>query len=84
MLEYPRQFEVRRVSRNGGFRWSSEWIHVSHALAEEHIDLEPVDDGVWTLYFGPLRLGRFHEREQRIEISTGTKRHRRASPMSSD
>ena len=77
-LEYPRQFEVRRVSRNGGFRWNSDRVHVSHALADQHIGLEPVDDGVWTPCFGPLRLGRFHERERRIEISAGTKRRRRA------
>ena len=31
------------------------------SLLEEYVGLEEVDDGVWSLYFGPLLLARFHE-----------------------
>jgi transposase InsO family protein len=65
-IEYPGHFEVRRVSRNGGVRWKKEWLNVSHALAEEYVGFEEVDDGVWSLYFGPLLLARFEERELRL------------------
>jgi putative transposase len=59
--EYPGHFEVRLVSRNGGIRWKKSWVNISHSLLEEYVGLEEVDDGIWSLYFGPVLLGRFHE-----------------------
>ncbi len=59
--EYPGHFEVRKVSKNGGIRWKKGWVNISHSLLEQYVGLEEVDDGVWSLYFGPLLLGRFHE-----------------------
>jgi putative transposase len=36
-----------------------------------------IDDGVWNVYFGPLKLGRLLERHMRIEDAYGKlKRHR--------
>ena len=66
-LEYPAHFEVRLISRNGGIRWLSEWVNVSHVLGGEYVGLEEIDEGEWDLYFGRLRLGRFHEPLRRIE-----------------
>ena len=60
-LEYPAHFERRLVSRNGGIRWGSGWVNVSHVLEEEYVGLEEVEDGVWAVHFGPLLLGRFDE-----------------------
>lgn len=73
-IEYPAHFEVRRVSRNGGIRWkhssatgpNNGWVNVSHVLAEEYVGLDEVDDGIWSVYFGPVALGRFDERELRL------------------
>jgi transposase InsO family protein len=70
-LEYPGHFEVRLVSRNGGVRWQKAWVNVSHVLAEEYVGFEEVDDGEWDLYFGPMKLGRFHERLRRVEDARG-------------
>ena len=64
--EYPGHFEVRRVSRNGGIRWKRGWVNVSHALLEENIGLEETADGIWSVYFGPMFLGRFHEDKLRL------------------
>ena len=74
-IEYPSHFEIRRVSRNGGIRWHAHWVNVSHILAEQYIGLEEIDNGVWTVYFGSLDLGRFHERTLSIEDALG--RHKR-------
>ena len=63
---YPGHFEVRYVSRNNGIRWNSTWINVSSTLREEYVGCEEVDDGVWNVWFGPLLLGRFDERELKI------------------
>jgi len=80
-IEYPGHFEVRRVSRNGGIRWNSNWVNVSHVLATEFIGFEEVDDDLWNVYFGPVWLGRFHEKELKIEDALGRKRRRKVLPM---
>jgi putative transposase len=59
-LEYPAHFETRKVSTNGGIRWHSDWINVSHLLGGEYIGLEEVAVGVWAVYFGPVFLGWLH------------------------
>jgi transposase InsO family protein len=76
-LEYPDRFEVRYVSANGGIRWNSHWVNVSVVCAGDYVGLEEIDDGIWNIYFGPLRLGRLHERHMRIEDEYGRlKRHK--------
>lgn len=65
-ITYPGHYEVRRVSRNGGIRWGSRWVNVSHVLAELDVGFEEIDDGLWEVYFGPVWLGRLHEATCRI------------------
>lgn len=65
-VTYPVHFELRRVSRNGGIKFGSRWLNVSHVLAEEYVGLEEVDDGVWAVYFGPLLLGRFNQQDLKL------------------
>ena len=55
--DYPAHFEVRKVSTNGGIRWHSRWINVSHLLGGDYIGLEEIDHDVWAVYFGPVSLG---------------------------
>jgi len=76
-LEYPDRFEMRYVSTNGGIRWNRDWVNVSIVCAGEYVGLEEIDDGIWNVYFGPLKLGRLHERHMRIEDEYGRlKRHK--------
>ena len=70
-LEYPDRFELRYVSANGGIRWNSDWVNVSIVCAGEYVGLEEIDDGLWNVYFGSLKLGRLHERHMRIEDEYG-------------
>lgn len=67
----PAHFELRLVSANGGIRWQSGWVNVSHVLAGEYAGLEEIDDGEWDLYFGRMKLGRFHKRLRRVEDAQG-------------
>jgi transposase InsO family protein len=76
-LEYPDRFEVRYVSANGGIRWNHQWVNVSHTCVGEYVGLEEIDDGVWNVYFGPLKLGRLLERHMRIEDAYGRLKRRR-------
>jgi len=77
-LEYPDRFETRYVSANGGIRWNSQWVNVSTVCAGEHVGLEEIDNGIWNVFFGPLKLGRLLERHMMIEDAYGRlKRHDR-------
>lgn len=44
---------------------------MSHVLAGESVGFEAIDDGEWDLYFGPMKLGRFHEPPRRVEDARG-------------
>ena len=70
-LEYPDRFGVRYVRANGGIRWNRRWVNVSTVCIGEYVGLEEIDDGIWTVYFGPLKLGRLNERHMRIEDQYG-------------
>ena len=84
-IDYPAHYEVRLVSRNGGIRWNCEWVNVTQTLGGEYVGLEEVDNDLWDVYFGPLKLGRFNERTLRIEDHLGrTQRRGKVSPMSPD
>lgn len=86
-FEYPSHYELRLVSTNGGIRWKSHWVNVSHVLGGEWVGLEEIDDGVWTLWLGPLEVGRFIEREMKVEDLLGKlkrRERRKVLPMSPD
>jgi putative transposase len=75
-LVYPDRFEVRYVSANGGMRWNKDWVNVSSVCIGEYVGLEEIDNGIWNVYFGALKLGRLDERLMRIEDQYGLlKRH---------
>lgn len=70
-LEYPDRFEVRYVSANGGIRWNKQWVNVSTTCIGEYVGLEEIEDGIWNVYFGQLKLGRLLERSMKIEDAYG-------------
>jgi len=61
-LRYPDYYEVRKVSSNGVVYWRNKLVYISHLLKDEEIGLEEIDDGIWRVYFGPVKLGQFDER----------------------
>lgn len=70
-LIYPDHFEVRKVSANGGIRWENECVPVSHTIIRQYIGFEEVDYKRWEVYYGPLKIGRFHEDKLKIEDDYG-------------
>lgn len=65
-LEYPGHFIVKRVTNAGIFRLKHKLLFLAHALRQLHIGLEETDDGVWSIYFGCVLLGRADERDGKI------------------
>lgn len=64
-LEYPGHAEIRRVDQNGYASWRRP-LFVSTALADHPVAFEEIDDGLWTVTFATVVLGRFDERLHRI------------------
>jgi len=64
--EYPGHFEGRKVSAAGTFRFNVRQIFLGSALAQEYIDLEETEDGIWGIDFYDVRLGTLDERDGRI------------------
>ena len=65
--DYPAHFEARYVSRCGAFKFKRRQIFLSQALSEEWIAFEEVADGVWSLYFYDVLLGRLDERDFKLQ-----------------
>lgn len=64
--EYPGHLDIRRVSPIGQISWGGQLLFVSGALAGEDVAFEEVDDGLWTVYFAHVVLGRLDERQGQI------------------
>ena len=62
-LVYPDYFEIRPVQGSGVVYFNNGQVYICHLLHQQLVGLEEVDDGVWDVYFGPMRLGGFDLRE---------------------
>lgn len=65
-LEYPGHFEVRKVRANGDLLWKSTLIFLSEVFAREPVGLEERDDGIWSIYVGPVMVAILDERRKKI------------------
>jgi len=58
-VEYPAGWIVRCVSGGGQMRWANTYVFVSHALVDERVGLEPIDDRHWRVWFYGYEIGLF-------------------------
>lgn len=65
-IEYPGHFEIRSVRNRGVIKWQGQLVFVSESLAGEPVGLAEIDDGVWSLFFNHIELGRYDERSKRV------------------
>jgi transposase InsO family protein len=65
-LEYPGHYIVKRVTNAGTFRFKHKLLFIANALRQQHIGLEEVNDGIWSIFLGTVLLARIDEREMRI------------------
>jgi putative transposase len=64
--EYPAHCIVRQVRANGILYFRDRSIFLSELLIGQHVALEEIADGVWSLYFYKLLLARFSEADGRL------------------
>jgi len=69
-LDYPLFYERRQVRRGGEIKWRGELVFISEVLAGEPIGLDETANGVWSVYFGPIELGRIRQGEARLRRPT--------------
>ena len=60
---YPGHFLVKRVTNAGTFRFKKRVLFVANALIHHTVGLEEVDDGIWSIYFCRVLIGRLDERD---------------------
>lgn len=65
-LEYPAQFESRRVSGDCTLRWKNRKVFVSSLLKHDSVALEQISEEVWSVFYGPVHLGWLDEADYRI------------------
>ena len=63
---YPACFEPRSVRKDGGIKRGGAQVFVGEAFRGEVVGVEAVDDGLWHVHLGPLRLGVLHGRSRTI------------------
>jgi transposase InsO family protein len=62
-LEYPGYYRITPVSSKGLMYCFSSIVYVGHILEGERVGMEEVHEGVWKVYFGPIYLGLFDQRD---------------------
>jgi putative transposase len=87
-LVYPDDCDVRHVGASGSIAWGGRRVFVSHVLAHEEVAFRPLEDGLWTVYFGPVLLGQFDERRKAADrigpVRPAVRTSNTVSTMSSD
>lgn len=62
-IDYPGHLIVKRVTNAGTIRFKKRLVFIANALKQHPIGLEEIDDGIWSLYFCRVLLGRIDERD---------------------
>ena len=65
-LESPGHFLVKHVSQVGTIRLKYNLVVLGRALNGQHVGLEETDDGIWSVYLGPLLLGKLEEATMKV------------------
>jgi transposase InsO family protein len=75
--EYPDDYELRRVSQQGSFKWHTERTFLSEILGREVVGLKAIDENRYEVYWGPVLLGRFDSRQHRFTADNPPRSRRR-------
>lgn len=65
-IEYPGHYETRSVLAKGFIKWRGKSVFIGQSLVRERVGLVETDDGIWTLFFSNVELGRYDARTNRI------------------
>ena len=61
-IEYPGHFLVKRITNAGTFRFKKRLLFIAKSLQQHTIGLEEIADGIWSIHFCRVLVGRLDER----------------------
>ncbi len=62
-FEYPGHFLVKHVTNAGTFRFKKRVLFIANGLIHHRVGLEEIHDGIWSIYFCRVLIGRLDERD---------------------
>jgi transposase InsO family protein len=62
-IVYPGHFLVKRITNAGTFRFKKRLLFIANALKQHTIGLEEIADGIWSIHFCRVLVGRLDERD---------------------
>ena len=62
-IEYPGHFLVKRITNAGTFRFKKRLLFIAKSLQQHTIGLEEIADGIWSIHFCRILVGRLDERD---------------------
>ena len=65
-IEYDTPMDVRKVNANGEIKWTGQLTFLSEVLIGANVGLLPVDEQLWSIHFGHVRIGFFDGRARRV------------------
>ncbi len=65
-MTYPDEMIIRSVKGQGDISWEGRHVYLSETLAGEIVGLRQLNDRIWDIYFGPLRLAQLDSFEKRL------------------
>jgi putative transposase len=80
-LEYPENTKLRQVADNGLMYWKNRRVFVSKLMGGEYVGLLPVAEAFYEVYWGPVLLGWFDEKEYYFAADAGAEPKRRRNPQ---
>ena len=69
-LDYPAHYRISLVNHNGIIYHQGHRVYIAGLLKGEKVGVEESADGVWDVYFGPVKLGYFEKRQIRKPRTT--------------
>jgi putative transposase len=65
-MVYPDHMIIRKVKPSGQVWWQGKEFHVSETLVGEPVAFEPINDGLYQLYYGPVKLAVYDEKARKL------------------
>lgn len=69
-MDYASGVVVRRVRAHGDINWGGHRLFLNQALAGEDVGFEAVEDGLWLVRFGGMKLAQWDEKKRQFKALT--------------
>lgn len=60
-VEYPTHYIRRAINYNGCIVWQNSYVYICNLLRGDYVGLNQVNEDVYEVYFGPIKLGMFNQ-----------------------